>query len=61
VRLALDTNVIAALLNGEPYAEAVAEVLEGQRRELLLICGQVYASSLPWKGAAGSTRLTSPA
>ncbi|MDH7574042.1 MAG: PIN domain-containing protein [Clostridia bacterium] len=46
MRLALDTNVIAALLNGEPYAEAVAEVLEGQRRELLLICGQVYAELL---------------
>jgi len=46
MRLALDTNVIAALLNGEPTAAAVAEALEKHRREVFLICGQVYTELL---------------
>lgn len=47
MRLAVDTNVISALLNGESTAEAAAAVLEDHRRKgSLLICGQVYAELL---------------
>lgn len=47
MKLALDTNVICALLNGESAAEAVAEVLEQHLRQgSLTICGQVYGELL---------------
>ncbi|GAB6275430.1 MAG: hypothetical protein STSR0004_22980 [Peptococcaceae bacterium] len=47
MHLALDTNVICALLNGESSAEAVASVLEeNQRLGSLLISGQVYGELL---------------
>jgi len=47
LKLAIDTNVICALLNGETAGEAVAEVLEQyQRQGSLVICGQVYGELL---------------
>lgn len=47
MKLAVDTNALCALLNGEPTAEAVAGVLEQhQRQGSLAICGQVYGELL---------------
>lgn len=45
--LAIDTNIIAALLNAEPTAELVSFALAKHLQEgSLIICGQVYAELL---------------
>ena len=44
MRTSIDTNIISALLNGEPAAEAISDVLgEYRLKGALVICGVVYA------------------
>lgn len=51
MRTALDSNVLMALINGEPTAAAVAARLgEIQQQGPLVICGAVYAELLAGQG-----------
>ena len=48
MRIALDTNILSALLSGEPTAGAVATRLSQARQagDVLVICGLVYVELL---------------
>lgn len=48
MRIALDTNILSALLSGEPTAAAVASRLSQARQQgdVLVICGHVYVELL---------------